>query len=414
MYRLLRQSPLKKVTVQGNQISKPTLLLASCSNLLTQPQLDAKNTSCFIPTPIKFYSSTTPTQKDNQNGNDSDSNDYVSNDSNLTQAEMDAEIQKAMKEHEAEQASKFNPNWKPGYRKRPLVFAHNISDFDNEYDPQTWISRLNKRCGALAIKLGMMPIWDEWGERHACTVLYLDSNVVLRKFTEKEDGYIGVQVAAGARKAKNVTKPVLGHYKKHGIDVDESNEAPYIVREFRLTHEEYTLEQGTTIHARHFVPGQNVDVSAISKGKGFQGAMKRWNFSGMPASHGTSLSHRALGSTGQCQDPGRVFKGKKMAGRMGGDRVTTQNLRIVKIDRGRNLIYVKGPVPGQKGNFVEIRDAVKRPLFGTEKVEGEVPFPPLPTFEYEEGVDGCGEGGFEVMMPQQKDDPFDPPVVDAA
>merc|ERR1739844_632396 len=137
--------------------------------------------------------------------------------------------------------------------------------------------------------------------------------------------------------------------------------------------------------------------------------MKKWNFSGMPASHGTSLSHRSLGSTGQCQDPGRVFKGKKMAGRMGGERVTMQNLRIVKIDRGRNLIYVKGNVPGQKGNFVEIRDAVKKPLFGTEKVEGEVKFPPLPTFEYEDEIDGSGQPGFEIMMPQQKNDPFDPP-----
>lgn len=336
-----------------------------------------------------------------------------------------------------EQAEKYNPNWKPGYRKKPLVFGHDISEFDDEYTPQNWIARLNRRCGALAIKVGMMPVWDEWGERHACTVLYLDNNVVIRTFTEEEDGYIGVQVGAGHRKKKNVSKPLLGHYKKYGIidtdidtgiDVDNNvngngydnngygntKQPPYIVREFRMTHEEYALKQGDKIHARHFTPGQNVDVSAISKGKGFQGAMKRWNFSGMPATHGTSLSHRSLGSTGQCQDPGRVFKGKKMAGRMGGDRVTTQNLRIVKIDRGRNLIYIKGPVPGQKGNFVEIKDAVKKPLFGTEKVEDAAKFPPLPTFEYEEGVDGCGQGGFEVMMPQQKIDPFDPPEDEAA
>lgn len=327
---------------------------------------------------------------------------------------MEALFDKAIKEDEEAEAAKWNQNWKPGQRKKPLVFAHSLDDFENEYKPVSWIPRLNSRCGALGIKLGMMPIWDEWGERHACTVLFLDNNIVLRKFTEEEDGYIGVQVGAGNKKAKNVSKPLLGHYKKHGIDIDNDQSPPYIVREFRLTHEEYTMEQGTEIHARHFTPGQNVDVSATSKGKGFQGAMKRWNFSGMPATHGTSLSHRSLGSTGQCQDPGRVFKGKKMAGRMGGERVTTQNLRIVKIDRGRNLIYIKGPVPGQKGAFVEIRDAVKKPLFGTEKVEGEVKFPPLPTFEFEEGVDGCGEGGFEVMMPQQKIDPFDPPVEEAA
>lgn len=160
-----------------------------------------------------------------------------------------------------------------------------------------------------------------------------------------------------------------------------------------------------------------MDVSGVSKGKGFQGAMKKWNFAGMPATHGTSLSHRALGSTGQCQDPGRVFKGKKMAGRMGGVNRTVQNLRIVKIDRGRNLIYVKGSVPGQNGEFVRIKDSVKKPLFGTEKVEGGAEngvFPPLPTFEYEDGVDGSGQGGFEVMMPQQEIDPFDPPDDEAA
>ena len=326
-------------------------------------------------------------------------------------------MKKAIEEAEKEESQKYNKNWKPGYRKKPLSFAHTIEEFENEYNPDRWISNLNSRCGALAIKIGMMPIWDDWGERHACTVLYLDSNIVLKTFTEEKDGYIAVQVGAGQRKKKNVTKPLLGHYIKCGIDCDKEDgttDPPYIVREFRLTHEEYALEQGTKIHARHFTPGQNVDVSAISKGKGFQGAMKRWNFSGLPATHGTSKSHRSLGSTGQCQDPGRVFKGKKMAGRMGADRVTTQNLRIIKIDRGRDLIYVKGPVPGQKGNFVEIRDAVKKPLFGTEKVEGEVKFPPLPTFEYEEGVDGSGLPGFDIMMPQQKTDPFDPPDDEAA
>lgn len=316
----------------------------------------------------------------------------------------------AMAEKKAEEAAKFNPDWKPGYRKRPLRFAHTLEEFENEISPTYWQPNLNKRCGALGIKLGMMPLWDNWGERHACTVLYLDNNVVMKTFKEGKDGYTSVQLGAGERKKKNVTKPLLGHYKNCNVDENP----PYIVREFRVTDEDYLPEPGTIIHARHFVPGQNIDVSGISKGKGFQGAMKRWNFSGMPATHGTSLSHRSLGSTGQCQDPGRVFKGKKMAGRMGTDRVTTQNLRIVKIDRGRNLLYVKGAVPGNKGEFVEIRDAIKKPLFGTEKVEDEVKFPPLPTFDFEEGVDGSQEEGHEVLMPQQKEDPFDPPVLDAA
>jgi len=253
----------------------------------------------------------------------------------------------------------------------------------------------------------------------------MDSNVVLRTFTEEEDGYYGVLVGAGARKRKNVTKAVMGHYMKYlpqlrplkgQEDTHPSllEQPPYLVREFRVTHQEYLPKPGTEIHARHFVPGQNVDIAGISKGKGFQGAMKRWNFKGMPASHGTSLSHRSLGSTGQCQDPGRVFKGKKMAGRMGGKRITKQNSRIVKIDRGRNLVYIKGAVPGQKGNFVEIRDAVKRPLFASDKVEDGVSFPPLPTFEYEEGVDGCGDGGFDVFMPMTGEDPMNPAQAQAA
>lgn len=344
------------------------------------------------------YSVTSPNQKIQSNSTDKSEAEIA--------AMMDEEIAKL----EAEEEIKQYKDWKPGYRKRPLVLAHTLEAFENEGKSVSWLPQVNKRCGALGIKVGMMPLWDEWGERHACTVLYLDSNVVIRTFTEDEDGYTAVQVGAGERKKKNVTKPLMGHYAKHGV----ADAPPFVVREFRVSHEEYLPEPGTVINARHFVPGQNVDVSAISKGKGFQGAMKKWNFAGMPATHGTSLSHRALGSTGQCQDPGRVFKGKKMAGRMGGVRVTTQNLRIVKIDRGRNLLYLKGPVPGQKGEFVEIKDSVKKPLFGTEKVEGSAIFPPLPTFEYEEGVDACGEGGHEVMMPQQEIDPFDPPADEAA
>lgn len=325
-------------------------------------------------------------------------------------SEIEAMFAEELKKQEEEQERKLYKDWKPGYRKRPLDIAFSLEDFENEGKVAKWLPNLHKRCGALAIKVGMMPIWDAWGERHACTVLYLDNNVVMKTFTEEKDGYFGVQLGAGERKKKNVTKPLMGHYKNCGVD----EQPPYKVKEFRISSEEYLLEPGTRIHARHFVPGQNVDISAVSKGKGFQGAMKKWNFAGMPATHGTSRSHRSLGSTGQCQDPGRVFKGKKMAGRMGGERVTTQNLRIVKIDRGRNLLFIKGPVPGQKGEFVEIKDSVKKPLFGTDKVEDSAIFPPLPTFEYDENVDGCGVGGNEIMMPQQEIDPFDPPVEEAA
>jgi len=223
-------------------------------------------------------------------------------------------------------------------------------------------------------------------------------------------GYWAVQIAAGQRKRKNVGVSVLGQYKQ--ILSDDEN-PPYLVKEFRVTDPEHLLPLHTQIHARHFVPGQNVDVSGISKGKGFQGAMKRHNFGGMPASHGVSKSHRALGSTGQCQDPGRVFKGKKMAGRMGTDRVTVQNLRIIKIDRGRNLLFVEGAVPGNKGNFVEIRDAVKKPMWKTDKVLDGLDRPPLPTFEFDESMDGCGEANVE-FMPMPPNDPLAPDVDDAA
>lgn len=317
-------------------------------------------------------------------------------------------IDEAYDEAMAEEEAKKHSDWKPGQRKKPLVMSYRLEDFEAELSGEKRWTLLDKRCGALGIKLGMMPVWDDWGERHPCTVLFLDSNVVIRNKTEDgPDGYMAVQIGAGERKKKNVKKPQLGHFEKYGV----AERPPYLVREFRVTTKDALPEPGTRIHARHFAPGQNVDVSGISKGKGFQGGMKRHNFGGMPASHGTSKSHRALGSTGQCQDPGRVFKGKKMAGRMGADRVTVQNLRVVKIDRGRDLIYVKGAVPGNKGEFVEIKDAVKKPLFGTNKVVGgekESALPPLPTFKYDGEVDGSGKTGHEEFMPQSVKDPFAP------
>ena len=328
----------------------------------------------------------------------------------------DEEAEKIIEEELAlireEQEAKFVPNWKPGMRKRPLQVSYRLEDFEAELDPNAttkWTLR-DKRCGAVAIKVGMMPWWDDWGERHATTVLYLDTNVVLGHRTMDKHGYWAVQVAAGERKKKNVPKPVLGQYQQFPSLMEHP---PYLVREFRVTEEACLPPLGSRIHARHFCPGQNVDVSGISKGKGFQGAMKRHGFAGMPATHGTSRSHRALGSTGQCQDPGRVFKGKKMAGHMGTDRVTVQNLRVVRVDRGRNLLYVKGAVPGTKGTFVEIRDAVKKPLWGTDQVLDGLDKPPLPTFDYDDTQDGTGQAGFEQTMPLAQIDPL-APLDDAA
>jgi large subunit ribosomal protein L3 len=313
-----------------------------------------------------------------------------------------------------EQADKTFPDWQPGQRKRPLLKTYSEEEFERALLPEKFVDNpiwtlRDRRCGALAIKIGMMPVWDDWGVRHACTVLWLDRNVVLGHKTVEQHGYSAIQLAAGERKAKNVRKSVLGQYQAADPNLGES--PPYLVREFRVTDEANLLPLQTLIHARHFVPGQNIDVSGISKGKGFQGAMKRHGFAGMPASHGTSLSHRALGSTGNCQDPGKVFKGKKMAGRMGTDRVTTQNLRILKIDRGRDLIYVAGHVPGNKGGFVEVRDAVKKPLWRTDKVLGALERPPLPTFEYDADIDGTGVA-YEEFMPLGEEDPLDPDYMD--
>jgi len=310
---------------------------------------------------------------------------------------------------EQEKKEKFVPNWKPGMRKRPLVVANTLEAFENEGKDLWTLDR--KRCGALAIKIGMMPLWDDWGKRYPCTVLFLDSNIVIGHKTLDKHGYMAVQIGAGERKKKNAKLTILGQYK----DIPQVQEhPPYMIREFHVTEQKaLSLEIGSQIHARHFVPGQNVDISGISKGKGFQGAMKRWGFSGMPASHGVSKSHRALGSTGQCQDPGKVFKGKKMPGRMGVDRVTVQNNRIIKIDRGRNLLYVQGAVPGNKGGFVEIRDAVKKPLWDTHLVRDSLNRPPLPTFAYDETQDGNGEVGFEEFMPVPNQDPM-VPAEDAA
>lgn len=327
------------------------------------------------------------------------------------------EMQKILEEQEAkmkaEEEAKQYRDWKPGQRKRPLIKTYSEEEFMRDLMPEKytddpiWTLR-DKRCGGLAIKVGMMPVWDDWGVRHACTVLWLDRNIVMGHKTMEKHGYFAVQVAAGERKAKNVGKCVSGQYQ-HIEELKES--PPYGIQEFRITDEKNLLPLKSQIHARHFVPGQNIDVAGISKGKGFQGAMKRHNFAGMPATHGTSLSHRALGSTGQCQDPGKVFKGKKMAGRMGGERVSMQNIRVVKVDRGRDLLYVAGAVPGQKGAFVEIRDAVKKPLWKTNSVQGSLKRPPLPTFEYDPELDGNGQC-YEEFMPAGEDDPLDPDYLD--
>ncbi|MFP4360507.1 MAG: 50S ribosomal protein L3 [Alphaproteobacteria bacterium] len=209
------------------------------------------------------------------------------------------------------------------------------------------------RTGLLARKVGMTRIFGADGSHVPVTVLQVDDNEVVAVRSGETDGYTAVQVGAGKAKPKNVTKPMRGHFAKAKV------EPKRILREFRVA-DDAVVTPGTKLSAAHFVAGQRIDVAGTSLGKGFAGAMKRHNFGGTRATHGVSISHRAHGSTGQCQDPGKVFKGKKMAGHLGARRVTTHNLEVAGVDAERGLLLVKGAVPGAKGGIVQVRDAVKK------------------------------------------------------
>ncbi len=211
------------------------------------------------------------------------------------------------------------------------------------------------RTGLIAQKLGMSSVFTDDGKQVPVTVLKVDNCQVVSVRTQEQNGYSALQLGVGEAKAKNVAKPMRGHYAKSKV-------APKVkLAEFRVS-DDAMVEVGTELVPGHFVDGQKVDVAGITIGKGFAGAMKRHGFAGLEASHGVSISHRSHGSTGNSQDPGRVFKGKKMAGHMGDTRVTTQNLEIVSTDDDRGLILIRGSVPGSKGSFVMISDAVKKPV----------------------------------------------------
>ncbi|MBO1075947.1 50S ribosomal protein L3 [Roseomonas marmotae] len=210
----------------------------------------------------------------------------------------------------------------------------------------------NGRTGLIAKKLGMTRLFNDDGSTVPVTVLHLDQVRVVAVRSAEKDGYDAVQLGFGLAKPKNVSKPNKGHFAKAGV------EAPKKVTEFRVAADA-VLEVGAKLSANHFVKGQIVDVTGTSKGKGFAGAMKRWNFSGLEASHGVSISHRSHGSTGNRQDPGKTFKNKKMAGHLGVERITTQNLEVAGFDLDKGLLMVKGAVPGAKGGYVLVRDAVK-------------------------------------------------------
>ncbi len=210
------------------------------------------------------------------------------------------------------------------------------------------------RSGVIAKKVGMTRLFMEDGKQIPVTVLQLDKLQVVAQRTAELHGYSAVQLGAGTAKVKRTSQAMRGHFAAAKVEPKRK------IAEFRVAPENL-INVGEEITADHYFEGQFVDVSGTSIGKGFQGAMKRHNFSGLRASHGVSVSHRSHGSTGQCQDPGKVFKGKKMAGHMGSARVTTQNLQVVKTDADRGLIMIKGAVPGSKGGWVTIKDAVKKP-----------------------------------------------------
>lgn len=218
------------------------------------------------------------------------------------------------------------------------------------------------RTGLIAKKVGMTRVFNDAGQQVPVSVLQIENCQVTCIRTEERDGYTALQLGAGARKAKNVSKAVRGHLAKAKVEPKAK------LVEFRVSPDA-VVEAGAEITAEHFLVGQKVDVTGTSKGKGFAGGMKRWGFKGLRATHGVSVSHRSHGSTGQCQDPGKVFKGKKMAGHMGARTVTKQNLEVVAVDAEEGFVLVKGAVPGGNGGWVTIADAVKK-----HNVEG-LPFP---------------------------------------
>ncbi|MFC0387836.1 50S ribosomal protein L3 [Muricoccus vinaceus] len=218
------------------------------------------------------------------------------------------------------------------------------------------------RTGLIARKLGMSRLFNDDGSTVPVTLLHVDDVRVVAVRSTDKDGYTAVQLGAGHAKPKNVSKPNRAHFAKSGV------EAPAKVIEFR-TADDAVLEAGAKLSPAHFVKGQKIDVTGVTKGKGFAGAMKRWNFAGLEASHGVSISHRSHGSTGNRQDPGKVFKNKKMAGHLGVERVTTQNLEVAGVDVERNILFIKGAVPGAANGWVMVRDAVKR------KRHADAPYP---------------------------------------
>lgn len=267
------------------------------------------------------------------------------------------------------------------------------------------------RTGVIAQKMGMTRVFDEFGQHVPVTVLKLDSVQVVAQKTKEKDGYTALQLGYGKAKVKRTSKALRGHFAKAKVEPKRK------LVEFRVS-DDALVAVGSEISAKHFVPGQYVDVCGTSIGKGFAGGMKRHNFGGLEATHGVSISHRSHGSTGQCQDPGRVFKGKKMAGHLGDVRVTTQNLQVVSIDEDRNLILVKGAVPGAKNGYIRLTDAEKkaRPQeapYPAAVVEAKEEAPAKEEAKAEEVTEGTVDTTAEVPAEEAKADVAETPAAEA-
>jgi len=253
------------------------------------------------------------------------------------------------------------------------------------------------RTGMIAQKVGMSAVFGDDGTHIPVTVLKVDNCQVVDQRTQDRDGYTALQLGIGAPKVKNVSKQMRGHFAKAKIEPKRK------LAEFRVS-DDALIDVGAELTTDHFIAGQYVDVVGSGKGKGFAGAMKRWGFSGLRASHGVSINHRSLGSTGQCQDPGKVFKGKKMAGQMGDVQVTKQNLEVVSTDAERGLILVKGAIPGAKGGYILISDAIKKPLPDGVPMPGALRSSGADDAPAEDQADAPGEEAIESGTEDQAQD----------
>jgi large subunit ribosomal protein L3 len=246
------------------------------------------------------------------------------------------------------------------------------------------------RVGVITKKLGMSAVFNQSGARIPVTILKLDNCQVIAQKTKDKHGYTALQIGAfNFKNHKKASKPLQGYFSQHKITPKKQ------IKEFRIS-EDAMLEIGTEIKANHYVPNQFVDVTAVTVGKGFAGVMKRHNFSGLRASHGVSVSHRSHGSTGQCQDPGKVFKGKKMAGHMGCKQATLQNLQVISVDEDKNLLIIKGSVPGATNSYIIVNDAKKRAL------SAEAPYPCLKQSK-EEPIDESKESEENIEVQASED-----------